>query len=203
VNLKPPSSSRISVTTDGSHPLIVIPHGNGGLMRYFVGLFLLAWLGMWFVGFSGAVSQLSSGKAPAFLVFWLVGWTLGGAYAVYWVYRAFRPSVPEQLRLMPDSVTYDSGIAPIQTYFGQSRKDAWKSMFPKRTRTELDWRKLQSLRLREINDGNRLTIDAEGLRLDIAQSASEIEREWLYQLLADRYSLASGRGSAFTDHRSG
>ena len=64
MNLEPPSGSRISVTTDAAHPLIVIPHGSGGLMRYFVGLFLLAWLGGWFLGFSSAVSKLSSGQAP-------------------------------------------------------------------------------------------------------------------------------------------
>jgi hypothetical protein len=44
-----------------------------------------------------------------------------------------------------------------------------KSMFPKRTRVELDRRNLQSLRLRETNDGNRLTVDVDALRLDIAQ----------------------------------
>jgi len=92
--------------------------------------------------------------------------------------------------LMPDGVIYDSGIPPLQTYSGYTwNKDAWKSMFPKRTRVELDRRKLQSLRLRETNDGNRLTVDADALRLDIAQSATEIEREWLYQLLTKRYSL--------------
>lgn len=37
-------------------------------------------------------------------------------------------------------------------------------MFPKRTRTELDRRVLQSLRLRETSDGNRLTVDAGGVR---------------------------------------
>jgi hypothetical protein len=194
VNLEPPSGSRISVTTEGAHPLIVVPHGSGGLMRYFVGLFLLAWLGGWLIGFSSAVSKLSSGgtfdAAHAFLVFWLAAWTLGGAMAVYWAYRAFRPSVPESLRLMPNGVTYDSGILPLQTYSGYTwHKDAWKSMFPKRTRVELDRRKLQSLRLRETNDGNRLTVDADALRLDIAQSATEVEREWLYQLLTKRYSL--------------
>jgi len=168
-------------------------------MRYFVGLFLLAWVGGWFVGFVATVWKLSSGGAPleaqAFLAFCLVGWTLGGAMAVYWAYRAFRPSVPESLRLMPNGVAYDSGIPPLQIYSGYtSPKDAWKSMFPKRTRVELDRRKLQSLRLRETNDGNRLTIDADALRLDIAQSASEIEREWLNQLLAKRYSLPLPQG---------
>ena len=199
MKLEPPRGSSISVTTDGAHPLIVVPHGSGGLMRYFVGLFLLAWLAGWFAGLRSAVSMLSSGGAPggaqAFLAFWLVGWTLGGAMAMYWAYRSFRPSVPESLRLTPNGVTYDSGIPPLQTYSGyRSPRDAWKSMFPKRTRVELDRRKLQSLRLRETNDGNRLTVDADALRLDIAPSASEIEREWLYQLLANRYSLPLAQG---------
>lgn len=54
---------------------------------------------------------------------------------------------------------------------------------------ELDRQKLQSLLLRETDGGNRLTVDADALRLDIAQSAGEIEREWLFQLLVNRYSL--------------
>jgi hypothetical protein len=194
MNLEPPSGSRISVTTNDTSPLIVVPHKGAGVMRYFAGLFLLAWLGLWLAAFSSAVSKLSSGgtfdRAHAFRVFWLVAWTLGGAMGANLAYRTFRPSVPESLRLMPDGVAYDSGIPPLQTYSDYTwNKDAWKSMFPKRTRVELDRRKLQSLRLRDTNDGNRLTVDADALRLDIAQSATEIEREWLYQLLTKRYSL--------------
>jgi hypothetical protein len=202
VNLEPPSGSRISVTTDGGHPLVIIPQGNGSPLRYFVGLFVLAWLGAWFAGFSSAVSKLSSGQANAFLAFWLVAWTLGGAFAVFWAYRAFRPSVPESLRLMPMSVAYDSGIPPLQVYGFTSQKDYWKSMFPKRARVELDWRKLQSLHLRETSDGNRLTVDADAVRLDIAQFATEIEREWLYQLLTTRYSLPLGQRNALAGCKS-
>jgi hypothetical protein len=47
---------------------------------------------------------------------------------------------------------------------------------------------LQSLHLRETDSGNRLTVDAGATRLDIAQNANEIEREWLYQSLTKRYS---------------
>ena len=191
VNLEPPSGSRVSVTTEGAHPLIVVPHGSGGLKRYFVGLFLLAWLGGWFVGFVDTVSKMWSGEVPTFLNFWLVGWSLVGAMAMFLAYRAFRPCVPESLRMMPNSVTYDSGIAPLETllFNYMSPKDAWKFMFPKRLRVELDRQGLQSLRLSGTNVGNRLTVDVDASRLDIAQSASEMERVWLYQLLAKRYSL--------------
>ena len=196
MNLNPPNGSKISVTADGADPMIVVPNGSVGAVRYFIGLFLLCWLGGWYVGFSRAVSEVLSGNANNFLLFWLGGWTIGGVMAVFFLYRVFRPSVPESLRLMLNGVRYDSGIPPMQLSSGyMNQKDAWKSYFPKRTRIEIDRRQLQSLRLRETNAGNRLTVDADALRLDIAQSASEIEREWLYQLLAKRYSLPAAPDS--------
>jgi hypothetical protein len=141
MNLEPPSGSRISVTTNDTYPLIVVPHKGAGVTRYFVGpfllawlLFLLAWLDGWLAGFSSALSKLSSGETfdraqHAFLVFWLVAWTLGGAMAVlgdamavYSAYRAFRPSVPESLRLMQAGVIYDSGIPALQTSSGYTEQ---------------------------------------------------------------------------------
>jgi hypothetical protein len=189
VVLEPPSGSGISVAPDGAHPLIVIPHGSGTPLRYVVRVFLLVWLGGWFAGSGSAVLKLWSGEADAPLVLWLAAWMLIGAFAVYVTYRAFRPVVPESLRLMPDSVVHDSGMPPFMDRFFTSHIDTWEHIFPKRTRTEFDRRTLQSLRLRETNDGNRLTVDVDASRLDIARSAGEIEREWLYQLLARRYSL--------------
>src|SRR6185295_1470110 len=93
----------MTVVPDGADTLLLIPHEGhhegGGWMRYAAGLFILAWLGGWTAGFASAFSALASGKATAFLVFWLIAWTAGGAMAVSWVYRIFRPSVSESLRL--------------------------------------------------------------------------------------------------------
>jgi hypothetical protein len=199
-----PSGSKILVTTDGADTLIAIPHPSAGPMRFATGLFLLAWLGGWAVGLVSALSALMTsaarGGVNAFLVFWLVGWTLAGLMAMYWVYRSLRPSVPESLRLTSNGVVYDSGVPPPSYSWGysESASRAWRSMYPKRTRVEIDRRKLQSLRLRETCEGNRLTIDADATRIEIGKSASEIEREWLYQALVKRYSLrppAAGTGA--------
>jgi hypothetical protein len=191
MDLNPPAGSRISIVSDGADPIVIIPAANSP-MRYFTGLFLLFWLGGWALGFKSAVSQILSGNANAFIIFWLGGWTVGGIFAAYALYRSFRPPVPESLELKRNSVTYDSGIPPVQ--FGSSSRyksprDAWNSTFPKRVRVDLERRQLQSLRLRETESGNRLTVDADALRLDIAPTASEVEREWLARLLAQRYSL--------------
>ena len=199
--LKPPDGSKISVTTEGTDPVIVVPHGSASAIRYFVGLFLLFWLGGWFVGFSSTISTLAFGKFHPFLVFWLGGSTLAGIAMVVCLYRIFRPSISGSLRLMLQGVRYDSGIPPFQMN-PVNQMNSWKTLFPKRTRVDIDRQKLKSLRLRETEAGNRLTVDAGAARLDIAQSASEIEREWLYQVLAKRYSLAAGEAAGPAPGRS-
>jgi hypothetical protein len=196
----PPSGSKITVRTEDGDPVIVIPSGGAGLMRYGVGLFMLCWLGGWAFGFFGVSSQLLSGRTPlpaaGFMLLWLGGWTLGGAVAMYYVYRIFRTPVPETLRLKRGSLLYDSGLSPLQMNYGYANyRDRWRSVFPKRTIVEIDRKGLQTLRLRETNSGNRLTVDANAARLDLAVSGSEIEREWLYQLIADRYSLVSSQAA--------
>jgi hypothetical protein len=194
----PPAGSRITLKTVDADPVIVVPSPSGGIMRYGIGLFVLAWLGGWVFGFGGAASQLAAGNTPGtakgFLAFWLVAWTVGGVFAVYYAYRAFRPPIPETLTLKRGSVLYDSGIPALQMNYGYNysyanQREAWRAMFPKRTIVEIDRRQLETLRLRETDTGNRLTVDANAARIDLAATASEIEREWLYRTLASRYSL--------------
>jgi hypothetical protein len=122
------------------------------------------------------------------VIFWLGAWTVGGIFAAYMLYRIFRPAVPESLRLQANGVVYDSGIPPYQMQFNYAnRQDAWKAMFQKRTFVELDRQQLKSLRLRETDSGNRLTLDVGARRIELGQAASEIEREWLFQTLTARY----------------
>lgn len=203
MNVMPPSGSKILVTTSGPDHVITVPWGSSGPMRYFAGLFLLFWLGGWLVGGGVAVSKLWSGglesvAANGFLVFWLGLWALGAAWAFFVLYRLFRPSVAESLRLMPDGVAYDSGVPPLQmNFFSQTnQREAWKGLFSRRLRIELDRGQLQSLRLRETDSGNRLTVDANAVRLDVARAVSEVEREWLYQLLAGCYLKSAAPSSA-------
>ena len=198
MDLNPPPGSRISIASDGIDSTIVVPPTTSA-SRYFVGLFLLFWLCGWFGGFSHVGSKVLAGEANAFSVFWLCGWTLGGAFAVVSLYRIFRPAVPETLTLKRNSVAYDSGIQPLQmdtSWRGKDTKQAWNSMFSKRVRVEIDGHQLLTLRLRETESGNRLTIDVDARRLELAPTASEVEREWLAGYLARRYSLSPAPGNA-------
>ena len=185
----PPQGSKITVDTLNGHQLILVPHGSGGAMKYFIGLFLLFWMGGWFMGFTSAFSQIASGKGGVFLVFWLGGWSIGGIFAGYMIYRLFQKSVPEQLLLNRPSLSLDTGVPPLIIHFGiRSQKEYWKSMFPKRKRIDFTPSELKTMELRETDSGNRLTIDRGFERVEIAAGASEIEREWLFRYLQRNYS---------------
>jgi hypothetical protein len=114
-------------------------------------------------------------------------------FAALTAYQIFRPTVPETLQLKRGSVAYDSGVPPFELNKEKNRnksfRDYWNSLLAKRLRADLDRRQLQTLRLRETETGNRLTIDLGAERLELASHASEVEREWLARLLAKRYGL--------------
>lgn len=188
MDFNPPTGSEISIRRGDQGPVIIIP-AKGSPTRYFGGLFLLFWLGGWAFGFKSVLTQLLSGNGNAFEVFWLGGWTVGGAMAAYTAFRIFRPTVPETLLLKRGAIDYDTGIPPLELNSYQKRKNYWGSVFAKRLLTEFGRQELISLRLRETEEGNRLTVDIGAKRVELASQASEVEREWLARLLADRYAL--------------
>ena len=191
---KPPEGSKIQIDLESGLQKLIIPHDTGGIVRYLIGAFLLFWLGGWAFGWFSAAAQLlknkGQGSGDLFLLFWLGAWTVGGLVAFFFLFRILRPSVPETLILSRPSITYDSGVAPFQfTFSFRSQMDVWKKLFQKRLRTEFDPIQIQTLKLREFDTGNRLTIDQGNKRLEIVASASEPEREWLYEILKNEYKL--------------
>jgi hypothetical protein len=190
----PPTGSKITVRTDDGDPVIVIPYAAGDLARYGGGIFLLCWFAAWTVALIFVGTQIvfgfAHGGAAAFMVFWFAAAMVAEIFVGYILLRMFGPQVPETFRLKRGSLLYDSGLLPPQMSYGYvSQRDRWKSAFPKRTIVEIDRKGLQTLRLRDTDSGNRLTADVNATRLELAVNGSEVEREWLYQLIADRYAL--------------
>ena len=197
--MTPPQGSLIRIEWERGCEKIIAPHGNGGVMRYFVALFLIAWLGGWAVGWVAALSSLVSGGAKgninAFLLFWLVFWTVGGGFAIWWLFLILRPSVPESLLLAMPILAYDSGtpsFAP-SSFNRKSQMEAWQRALKKRKRVDFSPDNIKTLRLRETDSGNRLTIDAGAERFELGSSLTEVEREWLFSILAQNYRLEQGR----------
>lgn len=185
-----PAGTKITIEYEGPYQKLVIPHKSGGILRVFMAAFLLFWLGGWAFGWVSAAGELARDGGPEkfFLMFWLAGWTVGGIAVCWFLFRLLRPAIPEVLILARPNLVYDSGIAPLQISFGfRSQLDIWKNLFKKRVQTEFAHDELTSLRLREHDEGNRLTIDRGNTRLEIAAGATEIEREWLFEAIRSNY----------------
>lgn len=189
MTVKPPENSTISVVVDGRDQIVTIPYPKPPMFNYVAGLFVLCWLAGWAFGEIFAAYQLVTkplGGATAFLAFWLCAWTVGGFFAMLTVRRIFQRSVPEVMRLDATGLAYDPGVPPFKMPIYRSAA-TWTSLFPKRTELRLDRMQLRSLRLREGDTGNRLTVDAGAQRVPLAVAATDVEREWLFKLLSDRY----------------
>ncbi|MCL2713315.1 MAG: hypothetical protein FWD68_01640 [Alphaproteobacteria bacterium] len=195
----PPEGSRIAVLTKViGEPIIVIPVA-ANTTRYLYVAFLLAWLVMWSAGGIEAGSRFLSGMSDAsgdlggtvFMGAWLVGWVVGVIFAVYFLYRSLRPSVPESLRLTRGGVDFESGIRPPRLSFQGRQRPSLSDIFPRRIRCQISPQQLKSLRQREFETGTRLTVDVGNRRFEIGREATDVEREWLFGLLVDRYRLHS------------
>ena len=185
-----PQGSKIELSNHNGHHLITIPHSSGSVMRYFIGAFLLFWLGGWFMGFTSALDNVLSGKGGAFIIFWLGGWTIGGILVVFTIYRIFRKAVPEQILLNRPNLAYDTGVPPFNVSLNMhasNQKGVWKSLFARQKKYEFMPNEIETLQLRETDSGNRLTIDQGSKRHELGAGVSEIEREWLYDYIKKNY----------------
>lgn len=189
--MTPPMGSTIRVEDEWGTPKLVLPH-KASPWRYLFIPFIIFWLGGWAFGWQSAFNQITSTNAgpKGFLIFWLGGWTIGGIFAVLMLYRLASPGVPETLVLAKPALRYDSGVAPMKIGFDyRSQMEVWKRMFARRKQLTLEPENLRTLKLREFDGGNRLTVDCGAERIELGTSLSEIEREWLYKALVEYYVL--------------
>ncbi len=71
--MKLPEGSKIRIEHLNIYMTLIIPYGSGSILRYFMGLFMLFWLGGWFFGFKNAAAEVLSDEASGFVLFWLAG----------------------------------------------------------------------------------------------------------------------------------
>ena len=186
-----PNNSKIEIFTENNNQVIIIPHTKSSMLKYFIGPFMIFWLFGWVAGFINVSSQILKGEGNLFLIAWLSIWSIGGIFAFYFLYRIFRKTIPEKLTLKKLELSIDTGIPPLSFTFMNifDMQEYWKNLFPKRKLYTLNHNEIRSLSLRETGMKNRLTIDKNSTRIDIAKSASEIEREWLFKYIQTFYSI--------------
>lgn len=108
--IESPYEGRALVNFDGRSLLIKIPSKK----NWFIILFMMAWLGGWFMGETTAINDLTSSENTAvdsFLLFWLAGWTLGGLFVITVLVWSFFGQ--ETIQLENGVLSYAKGILDI------------------------------------------------------------------------------------------
>jgi hypothetical protein len=75
------SNGRSTINFDGLRMKIQIPSKK----NWFIIIFLIVWIGGWFMGERSAMSEVLNSENIAdnsFILIWLIGWTLGGGFAI-------------------------------------------------------------------------------------------------------------------------
>ena len=186
-----PNNSKIEISTENNTQTIIIPHEKNSMLKYFIGPFMIFWILGWAAGFISVSNEILNGEGNLFLIAWLGAWSIGGIFAFYFLYRIFRKTIPEKLTLKKFELSIDTGIPSLSFTFMNmfNMQEYWRNLFPKRKIYTLNHNEINSIKLRETGMKNRLTIDKDSTRIDIAKSASEIEREWLFKYIQTFYSI--------------
>jgi len=179
------TGSKIKIDTHNGFDQIIFPHRSKNIFSYLPGVFLLFWFGGWAIGFISVLTTLFKGEGSLFLVFWLAGWSIAGVLVALIIYKTFRPSIPEKLLLNKPNLAYDTGKPPLRLAITPTeQKEFFKTLFKRRKILEFGPESIKTIQLR---GGNRLTIDVGIQRLEIGKELTEIEREWLRDVLAQEY----------------
>jgi len=203
MTITPPEGSKISVlTTDIDAPTIVIPM-EVTAMGYLHVIFVRAWfvacvalLTMFVTKFIPGVwsgADAPSSGISVFVLGLIAGVIARGVYIALPLSNDLRPAVPASLRLAQEGIDFDSGIQPTAASACSIEGRNMPDNSTKRIRRKLDRGQLKSMRLRQFETGSRLTVDVENERIEIARGATDVECEWLFRLLVDRYQLKTDR----------
>lgn len=164
---------------------------NGGIQRYFISVFMLAWIGGWFIGFKDVVIQLINkpqSEANGFLMFWLLAWVAGGSLVFYYILLILRPQKPEKITIHLDYIEYDTGtFSPITAGYNRGKTfnqfNQWNDYFQKRK----VFSNLQRSQIKFVHEKNpsRIYFDWESKRYEVGSGLSEPDIDWLYSKLSN------------------
>ena len=121
-------------------------------------------------------------------VSWLVGWAAGEAAVIGILYFVLRPKKPSVLTLTPGYLEYETGTQTFDILSAFDRRQPRKGLaalfrgLGNKT-YQIKITELKSLNLERTGERQKLCFEYAGRRIEIGDSLSEPEREWLYQVL--------------------
>jgi hypothetical protein len=167
-----PSNCVIEERTDAEGVTLTWPVPSYGPWRYVAAAVVFGWLYLWSIGWNDVAGQIIAGDQPDDakyrLYFWLTGWSIGGAVAVYVIWCLVRRSLPESVRLQGEMLHFIPGR--------RGGSDRANPMSISRSA-------IRGIVLERITIVQRLFVDRGTDRVEIGECLCEPDREWLFAKL--------------------
>lgn len=191
--MEPPAGTNIKVDRDMYSMTYSWKNGEKSIGQYGAAAFMLFWLCGWTVGGFVAAREVFSGKdmplfGRLFMLFWLGGWACGEAAVIYVLYNTFKPIKPSKLTLASTYFEYETGTKPYNfNYYkydrSQGKPNFFQSFRNKNKNYRVELKQPVNLHLERIGERQRLTFDVGAERVEIGDTLTEPEREWLHEVL--------------------
>jgi hypothetical protein len=185
-----PKGSQIKTDVSPDGTMIQWKNRDDALNRVAVAAFLLVWLGLWVTGEMTTAQKLWSdfqqgNPLETFLLLWLCGWTLGGLFAVTFLFALLRGVGRSRLLLCNYELTYNPGRMPVSAIFQRNRKQMINPYRILAGRKPVTARKqdITKLQIGYAGDQLRLTFDMGAQRIEVGEYLTEPEKEWLHKTI--------------------
>src|SRR6476620_2320139 len=160
---KPPINSKIEINNELNQTIIFWKNPQGSWSKYLVVIFLLAWLGGWAMGEYSVAKRVLNGVYNPFEIFWLIGWTVGGIFAVANIYFMVRPSRPERLIFDSKALQFKRGTPPFAgiNWSRNRREDENAASWYQKVKNKytIPKNEVGEIKLERIGEKQKLTLD--------------------------------------------
>lgn len=178
-----PINSTIEVQNDFNSVSLSWKNPRGGWSRFATLIFLLGWMGGWFVGEVSAIRSILSGDPNLFIIFWVIAWSAGGVFAAAMIFKLARPSRRESIVLDMLYLFHDPGTEPLSSFNKSDGNLNALDLLRPRQSHRFAKKEIGEIRLERIGERQRLSIDHGAKRIELGTYLEEPEREWLYSVL--------------------
>ena len=192
-----PEGSKINIERDVDSIRYSWRKGKKSIGHYLVLAFMSFWFCGWTVGGFAVVYILIVtavgffiDKVPIFvllfLLFWLGGWTICEIVVFKTLYYALKPKKSSVLTISNRGIVFETGTSsPILGQRQHYKKAVSFKEFKNRT-FNLGTSEAETLKLDRAGEKQRLSFDQGAERIEIGESLTEPEREWLYNVLTEQ-----------------
>ena len=181
-----PADSKLQIDEVDGKSRITIPYQFENQRGKFQAALLISVL-LWLAGSIGLGYLAFFQDKDWIVTLGFFAWLCGGLYTVLSIYWISKNPKDQEIILKESSLYVDTGSPTMSFEVSLKIHDFEKKTLHTRKQLEFDIKELKTLKLRNTVSGTKLTLEKPRFRVNLAELATEQDRQWLYDLIQSKY----------------